>query len=174
MWETRSDQSYYRIHSLCDHPTQQLLLPLYQYSSNQVTLCSICKTDSSCHHLVLNCEFLQTLAQIAYYLNWTELDDDITVFNDELPLTENWVFTIVLLYYWHTIFLFNTVKLLWHRAVVKSTFVESKTSPRPGLSSPSQDRVQRGSSPSQVQVQEVRVQVKSKSKWDSQNRERKK
>ncbi len=28
------------------------------------------------------------------------------------------------------------------RAVVKSTFVESKTSPRPGLSSPSQDRVQ--------------------------------
>ncbi len=39
------------------------------------------------------------------------------------------------------------------RAVVKSTFVESKTSPSPGLSSPSQDRVQRGSSPSQVQVQ---------------------
>ncbi len=53
---------------------------------------------------------------------------------------------------------------LCSRAVVKSTFVESKTSPRPGLSSPSQDRVQRGSSPSQVQVQEVRVQVKSKSK----------
>ncbi len=23
-----------------------------------------------------------------YYLNWTELDDDITEFNDELPLTE--------------------------------------------------------------------------------------
>ncbi len=38
-----------------------------------------------------------------YYLNWTELDDDITEFNDELPLTENWVFTIVLLHYWHTI-----------------------------------------------------------------------
>ncbi len=36
-----------------------------------------------------------------YYLNWTELDDDITEFNDELPLTENWVFTIVLLHYWH-------------------------------------------------------------------------
>ncbi len=34
------------------------------------------------------------------------------------------------------------------RAVVKSTFVESKTSASPGLSSPSQDRVQRGSSPS--------------------------
>ncbi len=49
---------------------------------------------------------------------------------------------------------------VYGKAVVKSTFVESKTSPRPGLSSPSQDRVQRGSSPSprgsspsQVQVQ---------------------
>ncbi len=49
-----------------------------------------------------------------YYLNWTELDDDITGFNDELPLTENWVFTIVLLHYWQTIFLFDNVKLLWH------------------------------------------------------------
>ncbi len=38
---------------------------------------------------------------VRYYLNWTELDDDITEFNDELPLTENWVFTIVLLHYWH-------------------------------------------------------------------------
>ncbi len=44
------------------------------------------------------------------YFNWTELDDDIA-FNDDLPLAENWVFTIVLLHYWHTIFLF---KLLWH------------------------------------------------------------
>ncbi len=52
------------------------------------------------------------------------------------------------------------------RAVVKSTFVESKTSPSPGLSSPSQDRVQRGSSPSQVRVQrgsspsQVQVQMR--------------
>ncbi len=50
------------------------------------------------------------------------------------------------------------------RAVVKSTFVESKTSP--GLSSPSQDRVQRGSSPSQDRVQrgsspsQVQVQMR--------------
>ncbi len=51
---------------------------------------------------------------VRYYLNWTELDDDISEFNDLLPLTENWVFTIVLLHYWHTIFLFYTVKLLWH------------------------------------------------------------
>ncbi len=52
------------------------------------------------------------------------------------------------------------------RAVVKSTFVESKTSPSPGLSSQSQDRVQRGSSPSQDRVQrgsspsQVRVQIR--------------
>lgn len=31
-----------------------------------------------------------------------------------LLLKENWMFTIVLLYYRHTIFLFDTVKLLWH------------------------------------------------------------
>ncbi len=54
-----------------------------------------------------------------YYLNWTELDDDITEFNDELPLTENWVFTIVILHYWQTMFLFNTVKLLWHNLCYK-------------------------------------------------------
>ena len=49
-----------------------------------------------------------------YYLNWTELDDDITEFNEELPLTEKLVFTIVILHYWHTIFLINVVQLLWH------------------------------------------------------------
>ncbi len=48
------------------------------------------------------------------------------------------------------------------RAVVKSTFVESKTSPSPGLSSSSQDRVQRGSSPSQVQVQMRRSKQRKK------------
>ncbi len=36
-----------------------------------------------------------------YYLNWTELDDDITEFNNEMPLTENWVFNLVILHYWH-------------------------------------------------------------------------
>ncbi len=29
-------------------------------------------------------------------LNWTELDDAITEFNNEMPLTENWVFNLVL------------------------------------------------------------------------------
>ncbi len=55
---------------------------------------------------------------------------------------------------------------IYFRAVVKSTLVESKTSPSPGLSSPSQDRVQRGSSPSQDRVQrgsspsQVQVQMR--------------
>ncbi len=56
------------------------------------------------------------------------------------------------------------------RAVVKSTFVESKTSPSPkrfeskSRPSPSQDRVQRGSSPSQVQVQMRRSKQRKKKK----------
>ncbi len=41
-----------------------------------------------------------------YYLNWTELDDAITEFNNEMPSTENWVLNLVILHYWHTIFLF--------------------------------------------------------------------
>ncbi len=41
-----------------------------------------------------------------YYLNWTELDDDITEFNNEMPSTENWVLNLVFLHYWHTIFLY--------------------------------------------------------------------
>ncbi len=36
-----------------------------------------------------------------YYLNRTELDDAITEFNNEMPLTENWVFNLVILHYWH-------------------------------------------------------------------------
>ncbi len=50
------------------------------------------------------------------------------------------------------------------RAVVKSTFVESKTSPSPKRfeSESSQVRVQRGSSPSQVQVQMRRSKLRKK------------
>ncbi len=36
-----------------------------------------------------------------YYLNWTELDDAITQFNNEMPLTENWVLNLVILHYWY-------------------------------------------------------------------------
>ncbi len=35
-----------------------------------------------------------------YYLNWTELDDDITEFNNEMPLTEKWAFKLVILHYY--------------------------------------------------------------------------
>ncbi len=61
------------------------------------------------------------------------------------------------------------------RAVVKSTFVESKTSPSPkrfeSESSPSPKRFESESSPSPKRFES---KSKSKSKWDSQNRERKK
>ncbi len=46
-----------------------------------------------------------------YYLTWTELDDAITEFNNEMPSTENWVFNLVILHYWHY---FPIVQLLWH------------------------------------------------------------
>ncbi len=32
-----------------------------------------------------------------YYLNWSELEDDITEFNNEMPLTEKWPFYLVIL-----------------------------------------------------------------------------
>ncbi len=51
------------------------------------------------------------------FLNWTELDDAITEFNNEMPLTENWVFNLVILHYWHSIFLF------WYCAVALTQFV---------------------------------------------------
>ncbi len=61
------------------------------------------------------------------------------------------------------------------RAVVKSTFVESKTSPSPkrfeSESSPSPKRFESESSPSPKRFES---KSKSKSKWDGQNRERKK
>ncbi len=33
-----------------------------------------------------------------YYLNWTELDNDITELNNEIPLTEKWAFNLVILH----------------------------------------------------------------------------
>ncbi len=40
-----------------------------------------------------------------------------TEFNNEMPFTENWVFNLVILHYWHTIFLF------WYCAVALTQFV---------------------------------------------------
>ncbi len=36
-----------------------------------------------------------------YYLNWTELDNAITKFNNEMHSAENWVLNPVILHYWH-------------------------------------------------------------------------
>ncbi len=51
-----------------------------------------------------------------YYLNWTEMDDAITKLNNENRI-ENWVLNLVILHYWHTIFLF------WYCAVALLQFV---------------------------------------------------
>ncbi len=78
----------------------------------------------------------------------------------------------------------NTISERTTRAVVKSTFVESKTSPSPkrfeSESSPSPKRFESESSPSPKRFESEsspspkRFESKSKSKWDGQNRERKK
>ncbi len=36
-----------------------------------------------------------------FYLNWTELDNAITKFNNEMHSAENWVLNPVILYYWN-------------------------------------------------------------------------
>ncbi len=57
------------------------------------------------------------ISLIVNFLNWTELDDAIKEFNNEMPLTENWVFNLVILHYWLTVFLF------WYCAVALTQFV---------------------------------------------------
>ncbi len=49
-----------------------------------------------------------------YYLNWTELDNAITEFNNQMPLTEKWAL-IFSFYISNTQFShFDIVQLLWH------------------------------------------------------------
>ncbi len=50
------------------------------------------------------------------FLNWTELDDAITEFNNEMPLTENWV--LILSFY-----IIDTIFPFWYCAVALSQFV---------------------------------------------------
>ncbi len=38
-----------------------------------------------------------------YYLNWTELDNAITKFNNEMHSANNWVLNPVILHYWHNL-----------------------------------------------------------------------
>ncbi len=63
------------------------------------------------------CVFERSSTDISHTLNWTELDDDITEFNNEMPLTEKMVFNLVILHYWYTIFLF------WYCVVALTQFV---------------------------------------------------
>ncbi len=65
---------------------------------------------------------IEIYANISLFLsysevNWTELGDAITKFINEMPLAENWVLNLVILHYWHTIFLF------WYCAVAWLQFV---------------------------------------------------
>ncbi len=50
------------------------------------------------------------------FLNWTELDDAITEFNNEIPLTENWVLI------W-SFYIIDTIFPFWYCAVALSQFV---------------------------------------------------
>ncbi len=38
-----------------------------------------------------------------YYINWTELDNAITKFNNEMHSADNWVLNPVILHYWHNL-----------------------------------------------------------------------
>ncbi len=59
-----------------------------------------------------------------YYLNWTELDNDITEFNNEMPLTENWKNLILSFYIINTLFYnFYTVQLLWHNLYCSKHYI---------------------------------------------------
>ncbi len=62
-------------------------------------------------HLISS-NIVDVIAQTLF--NWTEQDNDITEFNNEMSLAEKWVFNLVILHYWHTISYFNIGKLLWH------------------------------------------------------------
>ncbi len=41
-------------------------------------------------------------------------------FNNEMPLTENWVFNLVIIHYWHSILQLDTVKCFDTICIVKS------------------------------------------------------
>ncbi len=56
-----------------------------------------------------------------YYLNWTELNDAITEFNNEKPLTENWVCNLVILHYWHYFSILILCSCFYTICIVKST-----------------------------------------------------
>ncbi len=54
------------------------------------------------------------------YLNKNKLHNDISEFNNEMPLSENVVFNLIIIYYWHSILQFDTVKCFDTISIVKS------------------------------------------------------
>ncbi len=55
-----------------------------------------------------------------YYLNWTELDNAITKFNNEMHSADNWVSNPVILHYWHNLPILILCSALLQFCIVKS------------------------------------------------------
>ncbi len=54
------------------------------------------------------------------YLNWTELDNAITKFNNEMHSADNWVLNPVILHYWHNLPILILCSALLQFCIVKS------------------------------------------------------
>ncbi len=57
-----------------------------------------------------------------YYLNWTELDNAITKFNNEMHLAENWVLNPVILHYWHNLPILILCRALLQFVLLKALY----------------------------------------------------
>ncbi len=57
-----------------------------------------------------------------YYLNWTELDNAITKFNNEMHSAENWVLNPVILHYWHNLPILILCSALLQFVLVKALY----------------------------------------------------
>ncbi len=55
-----------------------------------------------------------------YYLNWTELDNAITKFNNEMHSAENWELNPIILHYWHNLPILILCKCFVTICIVKS------------------------------------------------------
>ncbi len=57
-----------------------------------------------------------------YYLNWTELDNAITKFNNEMHSADNWVLNPVILHYWHNLPIFILCSALLQFVLLKALY----------------------------------------------------
>ncbi len=57
-----------------------------------------------------------------YYLNWTELDNAITKFNNEMHSADNWVLNLVILHYWHNLPIFLLCSALLQFVLLKALY----------------------------------------------------